>query len=204
MRIAVVTMWADNYKEIHDITYPVLFEYCCRHQYALHELKLEDGNSYHFRKHKLFSDLVYKHDIEAMFYLDVDCLVTNLNIKVEDFIEDEFDFYITKDVHELNGGAIILKNTPWGNFFNDFVLDQEGTIPNEQNVYVQYADSLFPKMKVIPHPSINSYDYSLYPEYPNIRKREEGHHHEGDFILHVPGAPFEVRVNKLKTTKIKR
>ena len=203
MKVTVVSMWAKNYSEIAEITIPNLLSYCERHGYDFRSILLEDGNAYHFRKHEFFKEL-FETDVDVIFYLDVDCLITNHNIKVEDFINDTYCFYITKDVHELNGGAVIIKNDRAGRMLNDIILGERDMFENEQNVY-----NSFPMitvgvefMKILNHPSINSYDYSLYPEYPNIREREQGHWHEGDFVLHVPGAPMNVRIERLKNATI--
>jgi hypothetical protein len=202
MKVTVVSMWAKNYSEIADITIPNLLAYCERHGYDFRSILLEDGNAYHFRKHEFFKEL-FETDVELIWYMDVDCLVTNHNIEIESFV-DECDFFITKDVHELNGGSVIIKNNEHGRRFNDFVLSKKDKYDNEQNVYNEFGinwqmDGILGRLG---HPSINSYDYRLYPEYPNIRERDKGHWHEGDFVLHVPGAPMNVRIERLKNAKI--
>ena len=124
--------------------------------------------------------------------------------KITDFIDATYNFYITRDFNELNGGSVIIKNTVGGEAFNEFILRNRKRFENEQNVYNYYEDYLSPVMKVVDHPSFNSYDYSLYPECKNIRSRELGHHHEGDFVLHTPGLPMEKRIEVLKQAKITR
>ena len=203
MKVTVVSMWAKNYSEIAEITIPNLLSYCERHGYDFRSILLEDGNAYHFRKHEFFKELM-ETDVDVIFYLDVDCLITNHNYEVEDFMEDGFDFFVTEDVHEINGGSLILRNNEYGEWVNNMVLANKGKHENEQNVYNANRDmALIGRyMRILPHPSINSYDYSLYPEYPHIRSREQGHHHETDFVLHVPGAPMNVRIERLKSAKI--
>jgi len=201
MRVSVVTMYADNYKEIADITVPVMKQYCDKHRYSFHEIKLENGNEYHYKKHEYFKDLMAT-DVEVIFFLDVDALITNLSVPIENFLDEEHDFYITRDVTELNGGVFILKNTYWGKVFNVYILSQRDNYGNEQNVYNDCYDVFSFKIKVLEHPSINSYQYDIYPELPDVRKESEGHWHEGNFILHTPGAALSLRIETLKNAKI--
>lgn len=205
MKIALVTMLAENYRAIANITLPVMQEYAERHGYSIHTIILDDGNAYHFKKHEYFR-MLFLDGIDAIWYLDIDCLITNLNTKVEDFIDNEHDIFMTEDVHELNGGSLIIKNNECGRWVNGFVLSHKNVFPNEQNVYNHYRikDPFSRYLKVLRHPSINSYRYDLYQEYPDIRDREQGHHHEGDFVLHVPALGLEHREEVLKNTKIIR
>lgn len=189
-------MWAENYRAVAEVTLPILKSYCMKHGYNLVELKLEDEN-YGFKKHELFKKLL-ETKTDAIFYIDIDAVITNQQIPIEFFMDKEHDFFITEDVNELNGGVLILKNTDWAKQFNNIVLEKRAEYGNEQNVYVALKESIKDKMKILPHPSINSYDYSLYQEFPNLRERERGHWHSGDFILHVPALHPDKKLEVIK------
>jgi hypothetical protein len=205
MKVIVCTEYGENYKEIAKITVPIFREYCQRHGYEFRELLLEDGNDYAFKKHELFRELMMD-DIDVIAYFDVDILVTNLSFKIEDFLDNEHDYFLTKDFNELNNGACIIKNTEGGRWINDLILASKDFFDNEQNTINSYMIS--PQfnqfVKVLQHPSINSYDYSLYPECKDYRRRDQGHWHEYDFVLHVPALGLEKRIEKLKNTPIIR
>lgn len=199
-------MYSPSHQALADLMLPNMREYTDRHGY--HSSIFEISNdSYEYKKHNgfeyLFKDL-YEGDI--IWYRDVDSIITDLSKPITDFIDNEHDLFITEDIHELNGGSVIIRNSAWGRWFNGMVLSNKDKYANEQNVYNANRDmvTISGSMKILPHPSINSYDYSIYPEYPNIRSREQGHWHEGDFVLHTPGAPMEVRLNTLKNAKIIR
>jgi hypothetical protein len=204
MRIMLLTMYGENYKEIAGITVPVMAEYCERHGYSLSHIQLEDGNNYAFKKHERIEEIIRNNEADVIFYLDVDCLITRLDVKVEMFIDEKHSFYITEDVHELNGGALICKCNSRMRLINSIILDNRDDFDNEQNVINFFRNFyLFEKgMKILSHPSINSYRYDLYQEYPHIRQREQGHWHEGDFVLHVPGAAYQTRIDTLKNTTV--
>jgi len=201
MKINVCTEYADNYQEIADITLPLMKEYCKRNGYSFDEIRLEDGNQYPFKKHEYFKKTMLHKDVEAIFYLDIDAAITNMTTRVESFISVGYDFFITEDFNELNGGAVIILNTKSGRQFNDFILNQKDNFENEQNAYNHFRLEL-PQMKVLQHPSINSYRYSLYPECKGYVGREDlGDWVEGNFVLHVPGASLNQRIKILSELK---
>lgn len=197
-------MWGDNYRELAETTVPVMQHYCQKHGYGFHEILLGDnGNDYAFKKHEAFKEL-FTHDIDAILYLDVDCMITNVNTKVEDFIDEEHSFFITRDFNELNGGALIVKNDYYSVIFNEWVWQSRNDFENEQNAINFFIDKNLPTwVKILPHPSINSYQYSLYPECTShVGKPELGDWFEGAFILHVPALPLEKRIEILSNVKI--
>lgn len=208
MKIVFTTEYGSNYKDIADLTTNVMREYCEKHGYEFRPLLLDGtGNEYAYKKHEYFKEL-FKEKIDTIFYLDADAIVTNFGVKIESFLDSGSSFYITRHIGELNGGAMIIRNTVSGRLLNQAILNRRNEYDNEQNVInALYADGAYRLLiSVVPHPAFNSFDYSLYPECHNIRAREQGHWHEGDFVLHVPGLGIEHRLEVLKqyAQKIKR
>lgn len=201
----VCTEYGENYAEIAAITNPIIEEYCHKHGYEFVRFLLEDGNNYAYRKHEEFKHLIVG-GADLIWYLDCDAIITNLDTPITGFIDAKHDLFVTKDVHEINGGSMILKCNSDGNWVNEVILSMKPNFQNEQNaINWLMGDPQFNQhVKILPHPSINSYDYSQYEHYPNIRSREEGHWHEGDFVLHVPGLPYQKRIEVLKNAKITR
>ena len=70
-------MYSPSYKEVSDVTVPVMRHYCDKHGYEFHEIKIEDDN-YHYKKHEYFKDLLGT-DVDVVFYLDCDAIFTNMN-----------------------------------------------------------------------------------------------------------------------------
>lgn len=207
MRTIVFTEYGDNFSGIASITIPINKEYCLRHGYEYRELILEGtGNEYYYKKHEYIRDLFDNKECELVFYLDCDAIITNHKIRIESFMTYGATFWVTEHAGELNGGAILVRCYSRGNDINNFVLAHRDKFPNEQNVLNNYRKELeyANTMQVLSHPSFNSLDYSKYPEFPEVRKREEGHWHEGDFVLHVPALSLEKRLEVLKNAKITR
>lgn len=204
-KIAVVTMTCPRYNAIAEVSLPNMLEYTERHGYFQSVISLPETEGFHYKKHEFFRE-AFKTDIQAIFYKDIDTVITNMNIPIDAFISDEHDLMITKDVGGVNGGSLIIKNSEGGRWVNDFILSHRNEFNNEQEVIDHYIDDPeFSKyVKILSHPSINSYRYDAYPELTHITKREEGNWHEGDFLLHTPALDLLSRANVLKKAHIKR
>lgn len=207
MKIVVFTEYGSNYKPIAEVTTPVMREYCQRHGYEFRELILEGtGNEYYYKKHEFIRDIFDNDEADLVFYLDCDAIITNHTIRLESFMTYGAQFWITEHIGELNGGAILVRQSNRGNDVNNFILAHRDKFPNEQNVINHYRETLLyaNTMAILKHPSFNSLDYSQYPEFPNLRSSEDGHWHEGDFLLHTPALSLEKRIEVLKSAKITR
>jgi hypothetical protein len=205
MRVVCTTMFSPSHQALADISVPNLREYCSIHGYEISLIEIEN-DKWEYKKHEAFKTMMGILDEgDVIWYKDVDSVITNMSVKITDFVQSEHHFFITRDFNELNGGSVIIKNTKVGRSFNDLILWQRKDFPNEQNAFNFWAKYLEPSLiKVLPHPSINSYDYSLYPECEKVRSIYQGHWREGDFVLHTPGLSFDKRVEVLKNAKITR
>lgn len=207
MRVIVFTEYGSNYLRIANVTVPVNAEYCERHGYQFRILELEGtGNEYYYKKHEYIRDLLDNDEADVVFYLDCDAIITNHQLPITNFISYGAIFMITEHDGELNGGAILVRNGNRGNDINNFILARRDKFPNEQNVLNHYKYHLGygGAMSVLPHPSFNSFDYSQYPEFPDLRKPEQGHWVEGCFVLHTPALSVEKRIEVLSQAKIIR
>jgi len=205
MKILCCTMFSPSHEELAEVSVPNLQEYCKIHGYDMRIIYIEN-DKWEYKKHEAFREY-FKEWYDLIWYKDVDSVITNLKIPVTDFIDDYYSFYLTKDFNEFNGGSVIIKNTEMGRRFNDMVLENRDMFENEQNFYNSMPMLMFgiDIMKPIPHPSINSYHYNLYPECKEYVGREDlGDWKEGNFLLHVPALPIEQRIKILKQAKITR
>ena len=207
MKILVLTQYAENYNELADVTVPVLKKYCERHGYDLCVHKIE--MPYHYKKHYVIEKL---NNYDLVFYIDIDAMVTNHKIKIESFLNEEKDFYITKDLNELNGGVFMLTLSEWGKVFNSEVLSNIPYFENEQNYYnsVYENHSWKDKISVLPQSAFNSYPYQYYGERfgkisgdkPVLKpSHEQGDWKIGDFVIHVPGLELSIRESILSEVK---
>lgn len=204
MKIMVVTMWGDDYKDLADISVPNMVDYCNRNGYYPYQITLGSSKNVWYKKHETFNWML-EMDIDAIFYKDVDTLFTNFKHKIEDFIDNEHHYFLTRDFNELNNGVCIIRNTKEAKALNNLILAQRKDFPNEQNALNWWIKYLHPSLiKVVCHPSFNSYKYSEYKECSSwVGKPGLGDWEEGEsFVLHVPGLSLERRLEVLKNTPI--
>ena len=207
MRIMVFTEYGSNYKPIANITVPINKSYCEKHGYEWRELILDGtGNEYYYKKHEFIRDVFDKDEADLIFYLDCDAIITNHTKRLQSFMTYGAQFWITEHAGELNGGAILVRKSNRGNDVNNFILAHRDKFQNEQNCINYYKKELLyaNTMATLKHPAFNSLDYSQYPEFPNLRRSEDGCWNEGDFVLHTPALSIEQRIKILKSAKITR
>lgn len=205
MKVCCCTYYSPSHKPLADISLPNLSEYCHRHGYTMWVENIEN-DKWEYKKHEMFEEL-FNMGFDVVWYRDIDSVITNLSIPVTNYIDDTFHFYLTIDFTELNGGSVIIKNTKAGRMINRLVVENRMSFQNEQNFYNSMQMLMMGSeiVKPIPHPSINSYDYSLYPECKEYVGREDlGDWKEGNFVLHVPALSMEKRIEVLKNAKITR
>lgn len=187
MRVAVCTMYSESHIGLAEICVPNLKKYCEKHGYEFYEIRIEN-DKYFYEKHYDFHQL-FESGVDLIFYCDVDTVLTNHTKKIENFIDDEHDVFITRDFNELNGGSVIWKGTEWGKKINLHIIAEKENWPNEQNCINYYWDKpeWGGRVKILDHPSINGYDYSLYFECKDYIGREDlGDWKPGNFLIHFP------------------
>lgn len=202
-RVCILILYTEGWSNIAKIVLPNAKEYCQRHGYALDAIMHREPYPLNFGYSKLTEIKRLLKNFDIVWSLDLDTLITNHCYKVEDFIDflEDYDFFITKDVNGINGGSFIVKKSDWSIPFLDLLYSLKGEegMHCEQDAINYYYKNYKDKIKILPHPSINSYKYELYPEF---EYGIDGQWMEGDFVLHLPGLSIEKRIEILKQTPI--
>lgn len=120
--ICIVTSYNRKYREVAEITIPNLLKYSQKHAIDFYrsEQQLVDDQYIAWNKFIIIQNLLSLYD--WIFYIDVDCLIVNSNIKVEDFIDDEYSIIIGENYTpdewykdsktNLEMGTILFKKSP--------------------------------------------------------------------------------------------
>lgn len=212
MKIALLDVHNDNYKKIWEVAGPIKEAYCKKHGYDnIHYQSppslLPEGRQDNWgRVHGI---LWHLRDYDWIFYLDTDILIMNHDIKVEDYIDDNYNLIAGPLPHEghIMTSGMIIKNDRWAvDFFLDlyaqtnFITDEYHS-PEDKNhatgnpsngglffeqssfhyLYDNY-DKYFSKIKLLPRACFNSETRSYRP---------------GDFLIHFPGQAYKVKLMKL-------
>lgn len=206
MNICLTTFYTPSWESLAAVTIPVMQKYCDKHGYHLNINKIPDGN-FHFIKTKDTRKLLEEFDV--VMGIEADVLITNMDIRVEGFLDEENELYITTDINNVNFGVFIAKSTQWMKDLFDWIETRSQNTGDEQNLFERYT---FDKTKKCEHPCFNSIPYAFYsPSYGRIGYIEgdvvdmptekDGNWNKNHFVCHTPGLGYEQRVEIL--TKIK-
>lgn len=212
MKVGLLTAYyGEDYKQLADVVLPNMRDYCIKNKYTFLPFKLEPNEAqYGFSKIEKCLLALTLDNIDVLLCTDLDVLITNFNTRIESFIDEEHDFFVCKDVNGINTGTFIIRNTDWSKSLLAFILNCRNTLDNEQNAIDWfYKKEPSHKIKILPHPSINSYLYSEYtPNWGVIGDRkiekpthEEGNWQKGDFLLHMPGQSLSKRIEIINRIK---
>lgn len=203
MKIAITSQYDDNYASLGRFMEANRKEYCARHGYELFIAREfpDKEMGFGFAKIKFLLDLCKTHDFDYVHWGGCDTLITNFNIKIEDWIDDNHAFWVAKEqsgqFRSINADAFIVKNSAEGRDILQFILDCWPGYKNhpwqEQQVMIDYFETpeFQNKVKIMPHQSFNSYPWKFYDSNQSgnamVHKGEPGDFKVGDFLMHCPG-----------------
>lgn len=211
MKIAILILYTESWQSMADIVVPNAQEYSDRHGYKLIVQKWPEPMMSNFGYNKLEQiQAIFEHEeSDVVMSMDLDAMITNHGIRVEDFIENDFDVYLTSDYNGLNCGVFIIKKSGYSNWLIDRVLEFRGKpkMYCEQDGIREFIKTFPPpatsRIKMIEQTKLNAYLYEMYPEIP-LQSHEQGNWNPGDFIIHLPGLGYETRLAFLKSTPIEK
>ena len=203
---AVASINLPNYQDLADLTDQPKREYCERYGYKFFVLK---ENKYSdvmgFNKIGYMLDLLNTNpDVEWLLFSECDATITNLTIKIEDKIDNDFHVIIPVDRLNLNAGNLLVRNSPEGRGYLQMLLDNEPEYRDkewaEQQVMIDTIDNYTDTVKIVTQRYMNSYIQAPY-DYCDIRidvLGNSGEWQQGDWILHMPGLHKPVRIEVTK------
>lgn len=184
--IAVVSMAAGgDYRNIVEPGIHNKEAYCALHGYdfILGEEILDPSRPPAWSKVLLILQLLNSTSYKWIFWIDADALFMNFAQPLEDLIDEQFDFILTRDFNNLNSGVFFLRNCDWSVQFLHDVYSQTQYINHmwwENMAIIVELKKLHnaDRTKVYPQREMNSYlaNYQNIPIYQ-----------PGDFILHFAG-----------------
>lgn len=209
MRIAIAIVYTPDWQELADVVLPNIREYAARHGYEVF-VRIDPQPYNGFSKFTLLNYLFKVVKVDVVLSMDLDSNITNHNVTIESFLEDEKDFYICQDINTINAGVFITKNTKAAINLIDYVLLWEEHVECEQNGIEKYLHTN--RLDDIVKISTGFNDYPLNRYYPSYGKwnykegdiveRQKNDWRPGRFIIHTPGLPIETRLSILKDAPI--
>lgn len=131
-------------------------------------------------------------------------MIMNFGRRLEEFIDPNFHFIIAGDFNGLNADSYLVRNTPEGRCWLEFILSQranyEKSLFVEQSVMIDWhqREPFKDWVKVVPQngpDGINAYEMGLYKVFaPGTPEFERGQWQPGDFLVHWPGRMLSERM----------
>lgn len=203
MKIGIISHLAQNYKILSDITFEQNKRlYSDKYGYTpINVIENTWRPAIGFDKIKACRKVLT--DFDFIWYTPTDGIITNFQIDIADVIKNVGDnkhFIITSDRNGLNSDSYIVKNSPEGNNYLDFIISQERYFSNhvwfEQQAIIQSYEKYKDIIEILPQKILNSYDYSLYGD-PNNKYDKfgnDGQWQVGDLLVHWPGTSLQKRI----------
>jgi hypothetical protein len=145
---------------------------------------------------KLFKE---NPDIEWLLFCESDAMITNLNIRIEDQIDNDYHCIVAVDRLNLNAGNILIRNSEQGRSYFEMIYSKAEEYRNtewaEQQVMIDTIEEYQDIVKIVPQKYMNSYVPEIY-DYCDVRRDifgNSGVWESGDWIVHFPGIRHSVR-----------
>ena len=201
---AVASLHDANYSDLAALTDAPKREYCNRYGYQFHVLtEMKYSTITGFNKIHFTLDLFKQHpDIEWLLFSECDAMITNLNIRIEDRIDNDYHFIVPVDRLNINSGNFLARNSEQGRAYLQMIIDSEAAYKDvswaEQQVIIDSIEQYQDIVKIVPQKYMNSYEPEIY-DYCDARfdvLGNSGAWEPGDWIVHWPGTYKPTRISR--------
>lgn len=201
---AVASINTEDYQDLADLTDAPKREYCNLHGYQFHVLKeTRYSPIMGFNKIHYVLDLFNQRpDIEWLLFSECDAMITNMTIKIEDRIDNDYHFIVPVDRLNINSGNFLARNSEEGRAYLQMIVDLEESYKDvawaEQQVIIDTYPDLASIVKIVPQRYMNSYEPQIY-DYCDASRDimgNSGAWEPGDWIVHWPGTYKPARIQR--------
>lgn len=211
MKCALVTLHNENYAKLANLTWDnnrVL--YAKKHSYDYVAQTDNFGNmNLGFAKIALLLHILKNTDIELLHWSGTDTMITNFTIPLTEFVYDGYHITIATDFNGIQSDSFLIRNTLEGRSWLEMILQKMPeylTHPFlEQGVMMESHSQYQHIVKIVPQRFINSYHYPLYKYKGAVNNNDKlgfsGQWQQGDFLIHAPDQPMDIRLNLFEQVK---
>ncbi len=205
MSLTILTHYLPNYSDVFDLVAPNREAYCARHGYK----HLVHCGSYHneswyygFQRLKLLRDALGQPGATEWYWVfNVSGLITNLTKPVLDLVDDEHDCLLCKDVHGINFGSALFRNSQFSRQWLDFLVSLEPQCRAhawKDQFAVQQTwlhEDWTHKIHLLAQRQLQSFEYRLYAPW---NETTSGNWRRGDLAVQWPGRTKEQRIEHIR------
>lgn len=189
MKIAISTIWNDDFRDIAAITVPILTEYCLRHGYTLHAVHSDESSPEIVWQRLDGVTTLFSHH-NCVVHMDADVLITNMTKTIEEIPGRQHWHIATSENGIINDGVFIWNTNKWVAFLSS--EERFGDFSSPQDA-INKTHGKFMDIHHVPPRTMNSV---LNAEYGQTNELTEWQ--PGDFVLHLPGMGNPRRIEILK------
>ena len=199
---AVASINTEDYQDLADLTDAPKQEYCERYGYEFHVLKeTRYSPIMGFNKiHYVLDIFKQRPDIEWLLFSECDAMITNMTVRIEHRIDNDYHFIVPVDRLNINSGNFLARNSEPGRAYLQMIVDKEEEYKNESWAEQQVIIDTFPDLssivKLVPQRDMNSYEPHIY-DYCDASRDimgNSGAWEPGDWIVHWPGTYKPTRI----------
>lgn len=199
---AVASINTEDYQDLADLTDAPKREYCERYGYEFHVLKeTRYSPIMGFNKiHYVLDIFQQRPDIEWLLFSECDAMITNMTVRIEDRIDNDYHFIVPVDRLNINSGNFLARNSEAGRAYLQMIVDKEEEYKDEswaeQQVIIDTFTDLSSIVKLVPQRDMNSYEPQIY-DYCDASRDimgNSGAWEPGDWIVHWPGTYKPTRI----------
>jgi galactosyl transferase GMA12/MNN10 family len=193
-----------DYQDLADLTDAPKKEFCDRYGYQFFVLKEKKYSPITgFNKVHFVLELFQKYpDIEWLLFSECDATITNLTMRIENKIDNDYHFIVPVDRLSINAGNFLARNSEQGRAYLKMIIDKEPDYQDEpwaeQQVIIDTIDENSDIVKIVEQKYMNSYEPQIY-DYCDARfdiMGKSGAWEPGDWIVHWPGTHKPIRMSR--------
>ena len=138
-KMAIVSLFNERHKDLADLTWTNKQKYAAKYGYlAIAKTDNFSKEQVHFDKFVHILDVMKKHpDIDWVWWLDNDAMITNFDIKVEDLVDLNYHVIMATDIAALNTGSFIVRNSGKAREWLEFLLSKKQEYRNDTKWFEQ-------------------------------------------------------------------
>jgi hypothetical protein len=202
IKLKIISACDSNIKWLSDITYPTVQKYSEINNFSHEHFSIENfDRPSSWCKIPLLLNEINSNNFDYLMWIDTDAIIYNQNFNILNLIKTNKDFYLCKDLHNLNLGVFIIKCSNFSKSILQKMYSMSDYIDHvwwEQAAFIELYNSNFNKIQnnveIVNQNILNAYDYRFY----GSNESHSGHYDKNSFVIHFPALPYNLRADLIK------
>lgn len=202
--IHVISACNEEYNCFKDISKPTIVNYCRKYNYNIKfdTIPVDYSRPYSWYKIDVLKQAILdSNQVKYLLWIDSDAVILNTNFNLLDLIKSNKYLYISKDMHNINCGSMLIKKNQYMYDFLDEVWNKKEFLNHcwwEQAAIIDLIENNYNNInehiEYVPQKYFNAYDYRFYSGHAN----HDGHVCKESLIFHAPSLPKLTRLELMK------